>query len=41
MILKLYLFNNIYICGETYSLFNLAWIEGALETSDKIITKNS
>jgi len=31
--------NNIYICGETYSLFNQAWIEGALETSDKVVKK--
>ena len=31
--------SNIYICGETYSLFNQAWIEGALETSNKVINK--
>ena len=31
--------NNIYICGETYSLYNQAWIEGALETSNKVIKK--
>ena len=30
--------HNIYICGETYSL-NQAWIEGALETSKKVIKK--
>lgn len=28
--------NNIYICGEAYSLYNQTWIEGALETSDKV-----
>ena len=28
--------DNIYICGETYSLYNQAWIEGALETSNKV-----
>jgi hypothetical protein len=30
---------NIYVCGESYSLFNQAWIEGALETSENIIKK--
>jgi len=28
--------DNIYICGESYSLYNQAWIEGALETSNKV-----
>jgi monoamine oxidase len=31
--------DNIYICGEAYSLNNQAWIEGALETSMKVINK--
>jgi len=30
--------NNIYICGEAYSQ-NQAWIEGALETSNKVCEK--
>jgi hypothetical protein len=30
--------NNIFICGEAYSR-NQAWIEGALETSNKVINK--
>ena len=29
-------FDNIYICGETFSL-NQAWMEGSLETSNKVI----
>ena len=28
--------HNLYICGESYSN-NQAWIEGALETSEKIL----
>jgi protoporphyrinogen oxidase len=39
--LSKYLINpikNIYICGESYSL-NQAWIEGALQTSNKVVKK--
>ena len=28
--------NNLFICGECYSL-NQGWIEGALETSNKVV----
>ena len=30
--------NNLYICGENYSL-DQSWVEGALETCDRVLKK--
>lgn len=30
---------GVYVCGESYSAYNQAWVEGALETAEKVVAE--